>query len=380
MRFATSPSRWLAALALTGVVAACDSSTDPVPDYDPQETLQQIEAVVDPLDLGIDVLDGIWNATEALEAYGAAPLAEMLRAATPSTPGRSVRASADLRSLADHVRPLRSSADPGTARLTFPNSVLGETLVWSTTQNAYVVEGGASSAPANGVRVIYYATAQDGYPSTPLTPLGYIEFTDEDRSLAERVGVQVVEYGSTGSQTLERADYFVELASTGTSSNGSLELEASGTTNDGAEAVEFDVVQLFSWSQSENVDELLMDYLFETARGTVSFIVEAEGQFEQQWNQIDMDIRFAQGSPQAVHVNLLIEYPSERLTGGIEKAGRTVIEVSGSDGDPQFTARGDERLTSGEIATLEQIWTGIGNTISLVEWLLVPAGLLYLAG
>ena len=379
--------RWVPLLAAAALLAGCgDSGTEPLPDYDPFDTVDRIDAVLEPLDMGSDVYAGLELATDILYYYGGDVVADLLRASGTGLIQEAVPDAAALREEA--ARHLARRAVAGTdgadgtvlPRLAFPSSIQGRTLVWDPAQNGYVIDTSLTGAPANGVRIVYYVSDASGTPTSSATPLGYIDLTDEDRSLAERVGVRIVEYGATVSQDRELADYAVEMSVSGGSGAGTLEFGMAGMTAGNGDVLDFDLVQRFSWSDSQDYDRLVMDYRFDTDRGPLTLVLNAQSRFEAPvWDRIEYIVRFGSGGSDTAQLEVLVDQ-SDRLSGGIEVGGRTVIEISGTDGNPQFRRPRGDALTSSEIATLERIWVGVWDMVTLVEWLMVPADLLLLAG
>ena len=384
----------VAAVAAVAFLAGCgDSGTDPLPDYDPRTSLDRLDAVLEPLDLGDEVFDGLWLATDALYAYGADPLfGGMLRVTGAGVLGEAVPDASTFRVLADGVRARLAASEAERAgsdgdvlpRLAFPSTLQGRTLVWDPGQAAYVVDPNRTDAPANGVRIEYYVTDGSGYPTSSATPLGHIDLTDRDQVLRERVGVRIVEYGATISQDRLIADYAVEMTVVGNASDGQLGFDTDGTVAGGGtaagDALQMDLAQWFSWSDGQDYDRLLMDYEFDSWRGPLRLVVEAESRFEAaSWERVEFGVTFGAGGTGTPQLALLIDQAG-RLSGGIVQDGQTVIEVTGTDGNPQFRRPRGAALTSTEIATLEQIWIGVSDVITLVEWLGVPSDLLLLAG
>lgn len=374
--------RWVPLLAAAALLAGCgDSGTEPLPDYDPFDTVDRIDAVLEPLDMGRDVYAGLELATDILYYYGADAVADLLRASGTGLIQEAVPDAAALREEAARHLARRAGADGAVLpRLAFPSAIQGRTLVWDPGQSGYVIDTSLTGAPANGVRIVYYVSDASGTPTSSATPLGYIDLTDEDRSLAERVGVRIVEYGATVSQDREVADYAVEMSVSGGAAAGTLEFGMAGMTAGTGDVLDFDLVQRFSWSDSQNYDRLVMDYRFDTDRGPLTLALDAQSGFEAPvWERIEYTVRFGAGGATTAQLNVFVDQ-NDRLSGGIVVDGRTVIEISGTDGNPQFRRPRGDALTSSEIATLEQVWVGVWDMVTLVEWLMVPADLLLLAG
>ncbi|NIQ60333.1 MAG: hypothetical protein GWN71_45605, partial [Gammaproteobacteria bacterium] len=162
----------------------------------------------------------------------------------------------------------------------------GRTLVWDPVEG-YVVDPVRTDAPVNGVRFVFYRMdSYSGYPLEPLTEIGYIDITDEDGSRSERVGVRVVQ-GGTGGGVL--ADYYIDLSGSGDNNEGSVTLRMSGLVGGGIGGLDVDVTQRYSWSFSQDRDELLLDYVFHTGQRSVEMEGLATSRFEASaWDGVDL--------------------------------------------------------------------------------------------
>ncbi len=378
-------------LASAVLLAGCgDSPIEPLPDYDPTRTLQQLNAVVDPLDASENAFLGINLAALTVDSYGAASLAAAVAASAATLNatlnGAGAAASARVpgpqrfRDLAAGVMTAAAGrADGAVAKLTFPGGIRGATLEWDPA-DGYLVSD-RPGAPANGVRlVLYEMDSATGYPSEPTTEIGYIDLTDEDRTLAERVGVRVVETGRTVSITL--ADYTVDMSGSGTNAEGTLELVATGEVGDAGGHVAFDLAQQYAWSQARDSDALVLAYNLQ-APGSgppVLLTVNARSPFNAaEWWTLEFLASFEPGTPQEVQLDVSIG-TGDGLSGGIWTQGQEVVRVGGVDGDPQFIRGNGTALAQSEVAALRQLWLGVSDLITLGEWVMVPATLLYADG
>ncbi len=374
-------------------LGACgDTPVEPLPDYDPTRTLQQLNAVVDPLNASENAFLGLSLATATVADYGygtsAAALAAGAAALEPALrawgrpQARLVPGPERFRAAADAILARRGTPAGESrtqARVTMPAGIRGYTLVWDPIAGYLVSD--RPGAPANGVRLVLYAmSSSSGYPSQPLTEIGYIDLTDEDRTLSERVGVRVVEAGVSFSVTL--ADYTVDMSVTGTTSEGSLTLDATGEIGEPASQVAFDLIQDYSWSQAGNTDALVLDYALQTpGAGTpVLLTVDARSAFNAAaWATLRFVGSFDPGTTSEVQLDVSID-ETDALDGGVWTEGREVVRVGGFDGDPRFLRGDGSALTQPEVTALEQIWIGLSDLVTLGEWVMIPADILYLDG
>jgi hypothetical protein len=360
----------LVVLAVT--LAACGDSTGVVPDYDPERTLDHLDELLVGIDPYEDASLGISLAVATVEAYDAS--AFLARAQAPDrAPGETLLAVA--RSVRNGA--FAAGADgAGLAALTLPSAIRGETLVWDPV-DGYVVDPSRTDAPSNGVRFVFYRMDSfSGYPVEPLSEIGYIDILDEDLSRSERVGVRAVD-GTAGGGVV--ADYYVDLSGSGTSSEGYLTLAMEGSVGPGSRAVDFDVTQRYDWSQSQDRDELTFGYAFQTGQRSLEVEGFATSRFETYpWEELELTATFLGASPM-VEIGVIVR-DSGQLDGEIRSDNRTAIVVSGTDGNPTFSRPDDQPLSQADVYTLEQVWIGLTDVITLTEWHLGPVDLLWLDG
>lgn len=365
----------LLAVTVAVAVAACggDGGTDVATDYEPQRTLDHVDAVLTGLDPFEDAALGIEQAVSTIQEYDAgAFLADALR--RERRPGDAVRRIVEGVRAAATAAPRADAA--GTAALVLPSAILGETLVWDPAQG-YVVDASRSDAPSNGVRFVLYRMDPGYEPAIPLEPLaeiGYVDILDQDGARSERVGVRAV---ASGGSIL--ADYFVDLSGVGTGTEGELTLRMSGDVTGGARTVDMDVIQQYTWSESRNLDELDMDYTFDTDARSLHLEGLARSPYNVfPYRDLQLNTTFSGDGP-VIEADLTIG-SNDALDGVIRSNGRTAVVVSGTDGSPQFSGAGGIQLSQTDIYTLEQLWWGITDLIVYTEWRLLPADLLWLAG
>ncbi len=116
----------------------------------------------------------------------------------------------------------------------FPANLLGKTLEWSVAGDSFAV-GGATGAPANGVRVLLYlANPSTGRPVPGLAVLGYLDLTDKSTPQADVLGVLVRLAATT------IAEYDIHVVRGTTTAN----FRANGYMRDGTatQRVDFDLV------------------------------------------------------------------------------------------------------------------------------------------
>lgn len=363
-------------LAATAVWAGCGDSTGIARDYDPYITLDRLEDVLVPMQEGEELLLTLDLAVSTLNWYDANTFAALLSPRPDRT--RSLRAALgrpDARGRAETPAPasVGSGAPAGTEALSLPTSVRGRTLFWDAVEG--YVPGSRSGAPSNGVRmVLYRMDPYTGYPSSPLTEVGYLDLIDADFSGGEAIRVVAVR---TSGPDRVIADYRVQLTWNGTADNGGMEVRGEGAFGDAA-VLDIALYERLTWSRSQNRDELRLDHVFRRGGQSVSLSGRATSRFEAyEWETFDFAVGF-RGGGDDVDIDAEIE-PDGSLRGEIRSDGRLAVRIGGYDGHPTFERPRDE-LSWSELDTLDAVWTGISDLIWWSDWLLVPQEVLYLDG
>lgn len=364
----------LAALA-AGMVAGCGDTTAPWAAYDPDLTLRHMDAVLAPLDTRGDFLLGLDLAVTTLEHQGSSALASAISLRPERAEGmlRSLRSPGIAVNRTPREGLSRTAQDDGTQALTLPWRVVGETLEWDR-YDGYVVKG-RSGAPPNGVRfLLYRMDPSTGYPTRPLTLIGYLDLVDADGPATDAVRVWAVR--TSGSDRVI-ADYTVSLTRFGSYSEGGMETTARGVLGE-VGTVSLDLLQRFDWSHSRDRDELTLDYTYRRGASMVELDGHAISRYDAlDWERFDFESR-VWGGRDVTEIAASIGRNGS-LRGDILSDGRRVIRIHGYDGDPLFERADGGQLNGFEWDILEQIWTGITDLIWLTDWVMVPADLLALS-
>ena len=361
-------SRWLLLLPAAVVLSACSGDTTSTElDYDPAETVAQLQDVVGPLAQGENAFVGLYAAGQALAQY---PATEQMQDLLRFRPGLDPRARA-----AEAVR----TDGALSTQVTFPQEIVGRTLVWDAGRNRYVVDETRTDAPPDGVRIVHYAMNQStAMPFLPLVEVGYIDLVDEDVTGEERLGVLVVV--TTGAQDVTLLDYVVAVTGFSETSEGSLLFTALGTLASERGTVEFELARGFTWSEAEDAEALTLDYRYAVPGGvTIALEMEAMKGFESgTWDDLTFLVEITDGV-NLVEVDASIAGDGS-LNGTIRVNGTGVVEIAGSDGNATFTHAGGASLTQRDRAALRDLWSLVVGLLGLTEGLFWPAGILLLPG
>jgi hypothetical protein len=376
---------WAGWIVAVFAVAACGDSTGVARDYDPFVTANQFDDVLGAVAGNEDLLLSLDLAVVTLEWYDADGLAAAV--ALRAEAGDGLMAAVDARRQRRTGIALEGAASADvygaseTGRLTpgavsplyIPSAIRGRTLVWDPVEGYVPVSD--PTAPVDGVRVVLYAmNPYDGYPSDPLSEIGVLDILDEDHSGGEQVRIYAVR---TSGPDRVIADYFVEMAASGTAAQGELLLNAEGRFGD-ATAVDLDLSEERSWSQAGDRDELRMDYIVRRGGQSLRVAGIARADFEAyEWRTFDFDVAVRGGGP---NVDIEAQIRSDdSLWGEIRADGRLAIRIGGYDGRPSFE-RPEGTLSYDELDALDAVWTGISDLVWYADWLLVPQELLWLDG
>lgn len=220
-----TPSRLLK-LPLIGLLlagAACDDGTSPADlgDLNPFALALALDRLQAPLQASSPALTNLRKAIPSLTAAGIAfdrPLATRFDAA--------FRAA----SLVPPAPPLA---------LEIPPELIGKTFAYEAASAGWAVDESREGAPADGIRILWYAVDGSGEIAQPLVERGYIDLTPGENTPAEPVMVQVVSTGD-GGQTL--MDYGQWHDTTAVGSAETEDFGASGFYADASTTVQFSLV------------------------------------------------------------------------------------------------------------------------------------------
>lgn len=320
---------WLRMAPVAGMVmaaAACgDDPTGPGSDdpFDPIQSSDDFAAVQTALAANADLADDIAYVSGSLETMPAATW---------------VAATADALSGPSLVRPVDAtlfSSSGGSAQPLLPADVLGTTFEWDEVENAYVATERAG-APASGVRFVLYDRT-----TSPLAENGFLDLTDESDPSADRLDVHLQKNGVT------RLDY--DIAVTETTSGASVSV--AGYITDGAEQVDFDLVE----SVSETANGLQIDVAYTLSLESQPLSVDLLYSLDFGTAvSLDFTATFVNGADSLVFD---LRQDGETIEGTVEWNGSLVMTVmTGEAGEPVFLGPDGEDLTPAEGQAIQEIF------------------------
>lgn len=354
--------RWmpLVAVLALGAGACSDDGTSPVDpaDFDPVATEQAVQDLQNRLNDDSDIMVSLGLVSEGLGMQmGASRVlpVELDRAPVPFSAQvvRSFSVSA-------------SSAEP-----VFPPELLGTTFEWSFGEGHYVPTERAG-APTNGIRFILYAIDPiTKVPVEPLAETGHLDLTDEGGETSTRLGIEAVSDG----QTL--IDYYIDLTyALLNQTDINVTVTAEGFISDGQDQLDFVLSQAATLLGSTETLEMDMVYALSLAGQNVSVTVELHGEFdfsgETPLEAVTAELRVQNGT-EFVDFEMALGTDNS-LDGVIKYNGVTVVNISGTEGDPVFTKADGTDLTLEEVAALVDLFDMIDDVFDLVEDLFEPFG------
>jgi len=214
-----------AAVLLLAAAACSKDATAPKP-LDPTTALASLNGVDSTFQT--PAVQSFLVVTEAFNAGGApaAPfghIGALLKATAPRLPGPNSGPE-----MGAAIQVLKH-AMTGTEAI-LPDSLLGKTFIWDTTQAKYVLSD-STGAPANGIRFELYALGLDGHIAKPLVQVGHLDLID--KSTASTQSLEVV----VASATFTYIDYTV----TGSGTLSSFTLTASGFIRNSTRELDFSI-------------------------------------------------------------------------------------------------------------------------------------------
>lgn len=358
----------VAALATIGAAACLDTTTEPLPEFDPRVTADRLAATLGPLFASENAIAGVEAvAASLIEHSGGAAAAMLPVRAAPVRPlaGEGLRAASAART---RMAAVRAAVDAGVFSVEIPAGLAARTLVWDTADDRYVVDPDATGAPADGVRYVHYEMDGFSRPVEPLVVLGTIDVTDEDGEAGERLAVRVVEVAGTASDTV--LAYDVAMTGSFAESQGNLDYAATGRLSDGVTPVDFELYETFTWSQIQDQETLSARYIY-AADAVVDFLMEGVSTFEApEWQSLAFAAQVEEdGSAVEVHAAL----PSGgSVDGRILVENRVVVWIGGTDGAPAFAHAEGVELTDAELDALADIWTALFELVVWSDALVAP--------
>lgn len=116
-----------------------------------------------------------------------------------------------------------------------PAQLLGRTFVWNTAETRWVADEARTGAPADGLRVIWYALDDLGEIAMPLAERGYIDVRDVSTTALERLAVEAVR---TVGGSLTVADYIYGYGYTDNGVDWTEQVVLEGTFTDGTQSAD----------------------------------------------------------------------------------------------------------------------------------------------
>ncbi len=205
------------------VAAACDDGTSPanLGDLDPVAVAAAVDRLNAPVVASRPALTNLRKAIPSLTAAGV----QFDRAV-------AARFTAAFRAVS-----LAPPAPP--VALVIPPEAAGETFIYDPAVSAWVMDETREGAPADGIRVIWYAVDGSSEIALPVTERGYIDLTPGENTPAAPVGVRIVD---TGAAPLTLMDFgqWHDTVTVGTEE--SEDFGAAGFYADSATTVDFTIL------------------------------------------------------------------------------------------------------------------------------------------
>ena len=343
---------WVLA-ALSTTLTACDDATAPLGAFDPEVTA---EAMSQMAVAGEDAGEAFAGLSLAGDLFSGSTAAELL----PSARHGVLMDPAGARSFATSA---------ATAPF-FPSNYLGVTFVWSHGQQRYV-ESAETGAPADGIRLIYYAVDPFTHrPSQPLTALGRIDLRDLSSASSQRLGVTVVRSADGSDVTL--ADYILDASYSATEETISVRQVAEGYLSNGMDRLNFDLANEATLTETD----FLLEQDFEMALAGTDVRVSYQGSISGDWSAEEGTLEIAatvEGDGTSVRFELSAE--GDALTGAVYHGSTLVASISGTGDEPVFTNEATgEPLTGEQLEALAEIFRSVEGLFELAAGIF-PAAL-----
>ena len=347
-----------AAVVLSLSLVACGDDDDPSPDEFSAESAEEMADVAADVTVSAaeseQVQANLFNAFGVLLGAGGGALSPML-------PFEVARGAAEPFAAGSIAMP--ALRDPN--GLLIPDAIEGVTFVWSAEDSMYVASD-QNGAPDNGARFLVYAVNPlTGYPSLPLTEVGYLDMVDESTEELARLEVRVVR--DEDDQTL--ADYYVQGSVDSTAASTTVSVESEGFYAD-AERLDFDVAMTFM--ESETASGLNTSAVLEANGGTITLEhdeldsdagYESVGTFTIEGEGNEVEFAFVGEGEDAEGAG---------IEGALSFNGDEVVIFSGPMEDPEFTTPDGGALSGDEIDALIDMWSAFVATYAFTFLQLFP--------
>ena len=332
----------LAAGLLGLSTTACDDGTSPSADFEAGpmvDAMAEMVAVTDGLD------DALHSVAIATAQFGLSADVEV--DPYPSRP--------DLAAM---------EASPTPSASVLPLQHLGKTFVWDPAAGMYV-EATTSSAPADAIRVLYYAIDPvTEAPASPLNPLGYVELRDLSTDASNRLNVEVV-YEPVGASPVVLADYWVDVAFTLTQAGLTYNAASRGFFSNGTDQLNFQYAQALSMSETAMSLTQSFDLDMEGTGNAVSLALSFNGDPATESGTLDMTAGITNGAETMVFSLAVDE--QEAVDGQVLYQNQPVALIGGTVDAPTFTDRNGDPLSQEQVQELVALWQGIFGMFDVAE-------------
>lgn len=340
-------SRLAAALALLTGLAACDDATGPAGEFDARATADAVASMV-------TAGDELGDAFGSMEAAG--PLFQDPGTAQLVAGGPALDAEATRRYL-EGPRP----------QAFFPSNYLGVTFEYSATEGQYVPTE-LAGAPADGIRIVYYAVDPFTHVPQPESPLGHIDLRDLSGAASDRLGVEVV--NTAGSAPITLADYYLDVSWTLTDTQIGAVMESVGFLSNGEVQLDFDLGQ--SASLSETAVEVAQDFWMGLHGSDLSvrYVAELAGTPQSEDGTLAMAITVTNEGRTA---SFDVAMSENALEGVITSGGAVVAYIGGTPDEPEFTDLEGNPVDPAELEALEELFAGVSALFELAAGIFGPS-------
>lgn len=241
------------------------------------------------------------------------------------------------------------------AAVEIPAGLLGQTVVYDDTEQAWVVDSNRTGAPADGVRIIWYSVDSAGNFILPLAEQGYVDLTDEDEASGSRIGIRMV--ATPGSQEAVRADFTERLDSTSTATAVVTDFLAEGFFSSSSETVDFHVDYLVSTDEVTGDSDIAIEVGLAGTEGVYTLRIDgteagADGAIDQ---AITADM-VRDGVTTVLNLDLTVDGTGAQSgTGTLAHGGETVVAIAINGTDFQYSEPGGSALGGGASADVDYL-------------------------
>ena len=320
---------------LAAALAGCSgdsTGTDSLP-FDPEVVTTAVGDLTGPMQRLVSPVSAVRGAFPVLVDQGLSYAPAMLALAPEGT----LLSAPTLRGVAADVQ--------------IPAELAGETFVYDVDQAAWVADS-TRTAPDSVVRIVWYATDDNGNRLLPLVEQGYVDLTDEDDGVGSRIGILMVATTDTEDVVLGDLTERQDTSTTGTTETARFEARGYYDVDRRVDfQMDYDLVTETAAVDSQYGIDVGLTGDAASVDWGVSGAVDSTGALDQ-----TVDVTVTAGSATRLLLDVTIDASgSQSGSGTLSHAGQDVVRIDVNGFDYSYTRVGGGSLSVAQQADLDTL-------------------------